>query len=106
MVTSLLPTRMLSKQCVCYYAPVSKKHTKFNLQNIQETITMNNMNNIIKALVESVIGGLLLALLLVLMKDITFVQAITAPATIVAVVSAFIGSCIGFQRKARKQGQA
>ena len=72
----------------------------------QEEISMNNMNNIIKALVESVIGGLLLALLLTLMKDITFVQALTAPATIVAVVSAFIGSCIGFQRKARKQGQA
>ena len=67
---------------------------------------MNNMNNIFKALIESVIGGLLLALLLTLMKDITFVQALTAPATIVAVVSAFIGSCIGFQRKARKQNQA
>ena len=72
----------------------------------QEEISMNNMNNIFKALIESVIGGLLLALLLTLMKDITFVQALTAPATIVAVVSAFIGSCIGFQRKARKQGQA
>ena len=67
---------------------------------------MNNMNNILKALIESVIGGLLLALLLVLMKDITFVQALTAPATIIAVVSAFIGSCIGFQRKTRKQNQA
>ena len=67
---------------------------------------MNNMNNILKALIESVIGGLLLALLLTLVKDITFVQALTAPATIVAVVSAFFGSLIGFQRKARKQNQA
>ena len=65
---------------------------------------MNNMNNIIKALVESVIGGLLLALLLTLVKEITFVQALTSPATIIAVVSAFMGSCIGFQRKVRKQG--
>ena len=38
---------------------------------------MNNMNNILKALVESVIGGLLLALLLTYTKDITFVQALT-----------------------------
>ena len=67
---------------------------------------MNNMNNILKALIESVIGGLLLALLLVLMKDITFVQALTAPATIIAIVSAFMGSYVGFQRKARKQNQA
>ena len=67
---------------------------------------MNNMNDILKALIESVIGGLLLALLLTLVKDITFVQAITAPATIIAVVSAFFGSLIGFQRKARKQNQA
>ena len=67
---------------------------------------MNNMNNILKALVESVIGGLLLALLLTFTKEITFVQALTEPVTIVAVVSAFIGSSIGFQRKARKQGQA
>ena len=67
---------------------------------------MNNMNNIFKALIESVIGGLLLALLLTLVKDITFVQALTAPATIIAVVSAFMGSYIGFQRKARKQCQA
>ena len=64
------------------------------------------MNNIIKALVESVIGGLLLALLLTLVKDITFVQALTAPATIIAIVSAFMGSYVGFQRKARKQNQA
>ncbi len=76
------------------------------MQNIQEIITMNNMNNILKALIESVIGGLLLALLLTLLKDITFVQALTAPATIVVVVSAFMGSFIGFQRKARKQNQA
>ena len=67
---------------------------------------MNNMNNILKALIESVIGGLLLALLLTLMKDITFVQALTAPATIIAIVSAFMGSYVGFQRKARKQNQA
>ena len=66
---------------------------------------MNNMNNILKALVENVIGGLLLALLLTYTKDITFVQALTQPVTLVAAVSAFVGSCIGFQRKARKQGQ-
>ena len=67
---------------------------------------MNNMNNILKALIESVIGGLLLALLLTLVKDITFVQALTAPATIIAIVPAFMGSYVGFQRKARKQNQA
>ena len=67
---------------------------------------MNNMNNILRALIESVIGGLLLALLLTLVKDITFVQALTAPATIIAIVSAFMGSYVGFQRKARKQNQA
>ena len=67
---------------------------------------MNNMNNILKALVESVIGGLLLALLLTLVKEITFVQALTSPATIIAVVSAFMGSYVGFLRKARKQNQA
>ena len=59
-----------------------------------------------RALIESVIGGLLLALLLTLTKEISFVQALTGPVTIVAAVSAFIGSYIGFQRKARKQGQA
>ena len=64
------------------------------------------MDNILKALIESVIGGLLLALLLTLVKDITFVQALTAPATIIAEVSVFMGSYVGFQRKARKQNQA
>ena len=59
-----------------------------------------------RALIESVIGGLLLALLLTLTKEISFVQALTGPVTIVAAVSAFIGSYIGFQRKARKQCQA
>jgi hypothetical protein len=59
-----------------------------------------------RALIESVIGGLLLALLLTLTKEISFVQALTEPVTIVAAVSAFIASYIGFQRKALKQGQA
>lgn len=59
-----------------------------------------------RVLIESVIGGLLLVLLLTLTKEISFVQALTEPVTIVAAVSAFIGSYIGFQRKARKQGQA
>jgi hypothetical protein len=59
-----------------------------------------------RALIESVIGGLLLALLLTLTKEISFVQALTEPVTIVAAVSAFTSSYIGFQRKARKQGQA
>ena len=59
-----------------------------------------------RALIESVIGGLLLALLLTLTKEISFVQALTEPVTIVAAVSAFSGSYIGFLRKARKQGQA
>ena len=47
-----------------------------------------------RALIESVIGGLLLALLLTLTKEISFVQALTEPVTIVAAVSAFIPALI------------
>ena len=85
---------------------IKKQTTSILTKYKQEEISMNNMNNIFKALIESVIGGLLLALLLTLVKDITFVQALTAPATIIAIVSAFMGSYVGFQRKARKQNQA
>ena len=58
---------------------------------------------IIKSLVESLISWVVLALVLCLMMDVPFVQSLIAPQSIVIAVSAFVGSCIGFQRKEKKQ---
>jgi hypothetical protein len=62
---------------------------------------MKNMNNIVKALVNGVLSWLLVALVLSLVKDMSLVQAITAPYTVVLAVTAVVSSWIGFERKAR-----
>lgn len=62
-------------------------------------------NVILKAMVESLIGWVVVAMIVYLTRNVTFVQALTAPNTIVIAVSAFVGSCIGYQRRARKQSQ-
>ena len=67
---------------------------------------INTANIILSALIESVIGWMLLALVLTLMKDVTFMQALTAPYTIGIAVSAFLGCYIGFQRKAAKKSHS
>ena len=62
-------------------------------------------NIIIKSVVESLIGWVLLAVVVMLTKNITFVQALTPMHCILMAVAGFVGCCIGFQRKAKKQSQ-
>ena len=62
-------------------------------------------NIIIKSLVESLIGWVLLAVVVMLTKNVTFVQALTSMHCILMAVAGFVGCCIGFQRKAKKQSQ-
>jgi len=62
-----------------------------------------NKNIIIRSLIETVIGWVLLALLLCMTKDITFAQALLTPYTIAIMVSTFVGACIGYRRKALKK---
>ena len=62
-------------------------------------------NIIIKSLVESLIGWVLLAVVVMLTRNITFVQALTSMHCILMAVAGFVGCCIGFQRKAKKQSQ-
>ena len=66
--------------------------------------TMKNMNNIVKALINGVLSWLLVALVLYLVKGVNFVQALTAPYTVALAITALVGSYIGFERKARKNG--
>ena len=67
---------------------------------------MDYTNIFFKTLVESVIGALLLALLLSLYKDISFVQALMLPSSIAVVGAGFAGGLIGNMRRAKKQLQA
>ena len=62
-------------------------------------------NIIIKSVVESLIGWVLLAVVVMLTKNVTFVQALTSMHCILMAVAGFVGCCIGFQRKAKKQSQ-
>ena len=57
---------------------------------------------IIKALLNGIISWLVLTLLFVLIKDQSFVQALTASYVIAAALAAAVGSYIGFVRKAKK----
>ena len=63
---------------------------------------MKNMNNFVKALINGVLSWLLVALVLNLVKDVSFVQALTMPYTVALAASALAVSYIGFERKARK----
>ena len=62
-------------------------------------------NIIIKSVVESLIGWVLLAVVVMLTRNITFVQAFTSMHCILMTVAGFVGCCIGFQRKTKKQSQ-
>ena len=62
-------------------------------------------NIIIKSLVESLIGWVLLAVVVMLTKNVTFVQALTSMLCILMAVAGFVGCCIGFHRKEKKQSQ-
>ena len=62
-------------------------------------------NIIIKSLVESLIGWVLLAVVVMLTKNVTFVQALTSMHCILMAVAGFVGCCIGFHRKEKKQSQ-
>ena len=59
-------------------------------------------NIIIKSLIQSVIGWVLLGLILSLTRNTTFLEALTAPHSILIAVSGFFGCCIGYQRKANR----
>ena len=60
-------------------------------------------NILIKSLLNGVITLLALAVILSLVKDVGFVQALIAPYTIAASIAAMVGSYIGFARKAKGQ---
>ena len=58
-------------------------------------------NIFIKSLLNGVISLLVLAVLLSLIKDMSFVQALTGPYTIAIAIAAMVGSYIGFARKVK-----
>lgn len=58
-------------------------------------------NILIKSLLNGVISLLVLAVLLSLIKDMSFVQALTELYTIAVAIAAMVGSYIGFARKAK-----
>ena len=58
-------------------------------------------NILIKSLLNGVISLLVLAVLLSLIKGMSFVQALTVPYTIAVAIVAMVGSFIGFARKAK-----
>ena len=58
-------------------------------------------NILIKSLLNGVISLLVLAVLLILIKDMSFVQALTKFYTIAVAIAAMVGSYIGFARKAK-----
>ncbi len=62
---------------------------------------MKNVNNFVRALINGVLSWVLVALVLNLVKGVSFVQALTAPYTVALAVSALVASYIGFERKAR-----
>ena len=65
-----------------------------------------NKNFFIKSLGQGVIGWVLLALLLSFTKDMTFVQALVAPYTIMMSVAAVVGSYIGYMRREKRQAMS
>ena len=58
-------------------------------------------NILIKSLLNGVISLLVLAVLLSLRTDMSFVQALTVPYALVVAITAMVGSYIGFARKAK-----
>lgn len=78
---------------------------KSTQNKLEVTIMNNSVKIIIRSLIETVIGWILLALILSQIKDITFVQALLMPHTIALMIPAFVGGCIGYRRRAlKKQG--
>lgn len=57
---------------------------------------------VIKSLLNGVISWLVVALLLCLVNDRSFVQAFTALYAVTGALAAFVGSYIGYARKAKK----
>ena len=66
---------------------------------------MDNRKIIIRSLIEGGIGWVVLAGILSMMHSIPFVQALVAPHTILIAISAIVGSCIGYRRRAQKQSK-
>ena len=66
----------------------------------EEGIIMNK-TILVKALVNGIVSLLVLAVLLSLVNGIGFMEALMAPYTIIAAISAVAASYIGFVRKAR-----
>lgn len=64
---------------------------------------MNNSSILIRTVIEGMIGWVLLAVLLCLIKDMSFVQALFAPHTLAMAAAGFLGGYIGLRRKAQKQ---
>jgi len=62
-----------------------------------------NRNMIIRTVIEGLIGWVLLALVVMYAKDITFMQAFIAPHTLVMASAGFLGGYIGMRKRAEKQ---
>ena len=62
-----------------------------------------NKNILFKSLLQGVAGMLILALLLSIVKDVSILEVLVRPYTILIGVSAAIGSYIGYVRKAKKE---
>ena len=57
---------------------------------------------IVKSLINGVVSWLLVALIVTLKKDVSFVQVLTEPYTIFLAVAAAFGSYAGYNRKMKK----
>ena len=62
-----------------------------------------NRNMIIRTVIEGLIGWMLLALVVTFTKDITFVQAVIAPHTLVMATAGFLGAYMGLRKRAEEQ---
>ena len=74
---------------------------KINIKNKEDTIM--NRNIIIRTVIEGLVGWVLLALVVMYAKDMTFVQALIAPHTLVMATAGFLGAYIGLRKRAEKQ---
>lgn len=59
------------------------------------------MNTFVKSMINAVVSWLVVALVLSLVRDMSFMQALTTPYTIALSISALVCSYIGFERKAQ-----
>ena len=65
-----------------------------------------NTSIVFKTIMNGITSWLVIALIVSMVKDMTYAQAFAEPMTIVMALSSTVGGYIGFQRRARKHRQA